>query len=367
MIRALTLGFNTPLIHEGGNPMSGKPVDTDQRETRIQTVCLLIICAVAIGVALYLLRSVMIPFVLAIFSALALRPLIALQRRYLRLPNALAMLTTFIIGLVALSLLGVLIAISLRQLSANADVYQQQINQLLDRLMIMAEGYGIDPVTVFDTIAGLPVRHVSGMVAHLTKGLFDLLSQGLLVLLFLFFLLLSGTPHPGPRRGVLGEIERRVQRYIVAKTVVAAVTGGMAGGLLTLLGVDLALVFGLFTFLLNFIPNIGSLIATLLPLPVVLVDPHSTLTTVVLAIGLPGLADLLIGSLIEPKVVGGSLNLHPAAVLISLIVWGMMWGMAGMCLAIPLTAVMQMCFERFEPTAPLADLLAGRLNRWQAD
>lgn len=342
-------------------------MDTEQRETRIQTVCLLIICAVAIGVALFLLRTVMIPFVLAIFSALGLSPLIAFQRRYLRLPNSVAILTTFIIGFVALSLLGGLIAISLRQLSANADIYQQQINQLLDQVMTLAEGYGVDPVTLFDAMAGLPARSVSGILANLTKGIFDILSQGLLVMLFLFFLLLGGTQKTGPRRGVLGEIESSVQRYIMAKIIVSAATGGIVGGILALLGVDLALVFGLFAFLLNFIPSIGSIIATLLPLPVVLVDPEHTLTTAILAIGLPGLAQFLLGSLIEPKVVGGSLNLHPATVLICLIVWGMIWGIVGMFLAIPLTAVMQIFFQRFEPTAPIADLLAGRLDRLQVD
>lgn len=342
-------------------------METEQREIRIQTVCLLIICAVAIGVALFMLRTVMVPFVLAIFSALGLSPLIAFQRRYLHLPNPVAILTTFIIGFVVLSLLGGLISISLRQLSDNADAYQQQINQLLDHVMSMAEGYGIDPVTLFDSMSSLPVKSVSGILANLTKGIFEILSRGLLVMLFLFFLLLGGTQKTGPSRGVLGEIEHRVQRYIMAKTIVSAATGGIVGGILAFLGVDLALVFGLFAFLLNFIPSIGSIIATLLPLPVVLVNPESTLTTVILAIALPGASQFLIGSLIEPKVVGGTLNLHPATVLISLIVWGMIWGIVGMFLAIPLTAVMQIFFERFEHTAPIAELLAGRLDRLQAD
>jgi len=342
-------------------------VDTEQREVRIQTVCLLIICAVAIGVTLFMLRTVMVPFVLAIFSALGLSPLIAFQRRYLRLPKSVAILTTFIFGFVILSLLGGLISISLRQLTDNANAYQQQINRLLDQVMMMAEGYGIDPVTVFDSMAGLPFKSVSGIIANLTKGIFDILSNGLLVMLYLFFLLLGGTQKAGPSRGVLGEIELRVQRYIMTKTVVSAATGGIVGGILAFLGVDLALVFGLLTFLLNYIPSIGSIIATLLPLPMVLVNPESTLTTIILAIGLPGLVQLLIGNLIEPKVVGGTLNLHPATILVSLIVWGMIWGIVGMFLAIPLTAVMQIFFERFEHTAPIAELLAGRLDRLQAD
>jgi AI-2 transport protein TqsA len=314
-----------------------------------------------------MLRTVMVPFVLAIFSALGLSPLIAFQRRYLHLPNPVAILTTFIIGFVVLSLLGGLISISLRQLTDNANAYQQQINRLLDQVMTMAEGYGIDPVTLFDSMSGLPVKSVSGIIANLTKGIFDLLSNGLLVMLFLFFLLLGGTKKTGPSRGVLGEIELRVQRYIMAKTVVSAATGGIVGGILAFLGVDLALVFGLFAFLLNFIPSIGSIIATLLPLPMVLVNPESTPTIVILAIALPAACQFLIGSMIEPKVVGGSLNLHPATVLISLIVWGMIWGIVGMFLAIPLTAVMQIFLERFEHTAPLAELLAGRLDRLQVD
>jgi AI-2 transport protein TqsA len=342
-------------------------VDPEQRETRIQTICLLIICAVAIGVTLFMLRTVMVPFVLAIFSALGLSPLISFQRRFLRLPNPVAILTTFIIGFVVLSLLGGLISISLRQLSDNAYAYQQQINQLLDQVMIIAEKYGVDPVTLFDSMAGLPFKSVSGIVANLTRGIFDILSNGLLVMLFLFFLLIGGTQKVGPSRGVLGEIEMRIQRYIMAKTVVSAATGGIVGGILAFLGVDLALVFGLFAFLLNFIPSIGSIIATLLPLPMVLVNPESTLSTVILAVALPGAAQFLIGSIIEPKVVGGSLNLHPATVLIALIVWGMIWGIVGMFLAIPLTAVMQIFFERFEHTAPIAELFAGRLDRLQVD
>ena len=342
-------------------------METDQRENRIQTACLLIISAVAIGVTLYMLRTVMVPFVLAIFSALGLGPLISFQRRYLYLPNPVAILTTFIIGLVVLSLLGGLITISLRQLSENADAYQQQINKLLDFVMAKAEKYGVDPVAIVKSMEGLPVKSVSGLLANLTKGIFDILSKGLLVLLFLFFLLLGSSPRAGPSRGVLAEIEHRVQRYIMAKTVVSAATGGVVGGILAFLGVDLALVFGLLAFLLNFIPSIGSIIATLLPLPMVLVNPASTPTTIALAIGLPGVSQFLIGSIIEPKVVGGTLNLHPATILISLIVWGMIWGIVGMFLAIPLTAVMQIFLARFEHTAPIAELLAGRLDRLQEE
>jgi AI-2 transport protein TqsA len=129
----------------------------------------------------------------------------------------------------------------------------------------------------------------------------------------------------------------------------------------------LALVFGLFAFLLNFIPSLGSHIDTLLPLPVVLVSPDSSLTTIVLTIGLPMLIQVIFGSFIEPKVMGGSLDLHPVTVILALIVWGMLWGIVGMLLAVPLTAVMKIFFERIEHTSLLAEILAGRLDRLQTD
>ncbi len=337
------------------------------REMRVQTVCLLIISAVAIGVALFTLRTVMVPFVLAIFSALGLGPLIQFQRRYLHLPNALAILTTFIIGFVILSMLGVLISISLRELSANAGVYEKQFQRLLDQVMTLAESYNVDKEMLFEAMSALPFKSFSGILANVTKAIVDITSQGFLVILFLFFLLLGGAKQTEPSRGVLAEIETRVQCYIMAKMVVSAATGGIVGGILAFLGIDLALVFGLFAFLLNFIPSIGSIIATLLPLPVVLVNPDNTLTTMILAIALPGVIQFLIGSVLEPKVVGGTLNLHPATILSALIVWGMIWGIIGMFLAIPLTAVMQIFFQRIEHTAPIAEILAGRLDRLQSD
>jgi len=125
------------------------------------------------------------------------------------------------------------------------------------------------------------------------------------------------------------------------------------------LGIPLALVFGLLSFVLNFIPNIGSAIACLLPLPIVLVSPGISSTAAVLAIVLPAGVQFSVGNVIEPKLMGKSLDLHPVAVLGALIFWGMLWGMPGMLMAAPITSVAKIMFERWEITQPLAALLAG--------
>ncbi len=342
-------------------------MDSDQRDVHIQTICLLILSAAVIAFALWWLRPVMIPFVLATFFAFGLSPLITFQTRYLWIPRPLATVATLIFGCVVLVFLGGVISTSVGQLAENTDVYQQKINQLLDKTMTLLEQMGFDPVKTFKSLSALPIEKVSSMLTGTTKAIVELLSQGSLVLVFLFFILLGGSTRTEPSGGVLGEIEVRIKRYLVAKAVVSAATGGLVGFVLAMLGVELALVFGLFAFLLNFIPSIGSLVATLLPLPVVLVSPQSTLTTIVLAITLPLVIQLIFGSFIEPKVMGGSLDLHPVTVLLALIVWGMIWGVMGMLLAVPMTSVMKIFFERIEHTAPLAELLAGRLDRLQRD
>ena len=121
--------------------------------------------------------------------------------------------------------------------------------------------------------------------------------------------------------------------------------------------------FGLLAFLLNFIPSFGSIIATLAPLPIILVNPDIQATAGVLAIVLPAAVQLTLGNFVEPKIMGESLDLHPVVILMSLVFWGMLWGIAGMFLSVPMTAVLQIFLERMEHTRPIADVMAGRLDR----
>ena len=83
--------------------------------------------------------------------------------------------------------------------------------------------------------------------------------------------------------------------------------------------------------------------------------------TAVLAIVLPGTIQIVIGNMLEPKILGESLDLHPATVLMSLIFWGMLWGIVGALLAVPMTAVLKILLERLEPARPFAEIMAGRL------
>ncbi len=332
----------------------------DPHAQRIQTICLLIISTVAVAAALYWLRPVLVPFVLAVFIAYGLLPLVEFQARHLRLPQFVAVTSTLVVGVLILGSLGLLISTSVSQLQANAAAYQQQIELLGAKVLALL------PAGTFraeeNPFAQLPLGNISGMLLHTTNAIVGLLSQGLLVLIFVLYLLLGGARHNGQAGGVWAEVEKQVEHYIVTKALISLATGVLVGLTLAVLGVDLALVFGLLAFLLNFIPSVGSIIATLLPVPVVVVSPDISTTTATLAILLPGLIQIVIGNIIEPKVMGEALDLHPIVILMTLIVWGMLWGVVGMLLATPMTAILKILFERLEPMAPVAQVLAGRLD-----
>ncbi len=338
-------------------------MDRAETDRRIQTVCLLLLSAVAAGSALYWLRPVMVPFVLALFIALGISPLVDLQARRLRLPRPVAVGTTLL--LVVVMAMGVLTVVSgaVSQLASNASTYQRQIEQLIGEVAgaLPLETFDITREELLARLGSIPVGAIGSVLLSTTNALLDLLSKSLLVGIFVIFLLIGSS---GSTRlsGVWAEIAGRIERYLAAKAALSATTGVLVGGTLGLLGIDLAMAFGLFAFLLNFIPSIGSLIATLLPLPVLIASPNVSFGVAVAAIAVPGVIQFTIGNLIEPKVMGDSLDLHPVVILVALIIWGMLWGIVGMLLATPMTAIMKILFERLELTRPLAELMAGRLQ-----
>ena len=127
---------------------------------------------------------------------------------------------------------------------------------------------------------------------------------------------------------VLGNIDDQVRQYLMTKTLISGGTGVLTSLILWILGVDFALLWGFMAFLLNFIPNIGSVIATLLPFSLSLLQFES-LTVPVLVLILLGTVQITMGNVVEPKVMAFSLNLSALVILVSLIFWGWLWASGG--------------------------------------
>lgn len=388
------------------------PVDRDQR---IQTTCLLILSGIALALSLYWLKGVMVPFVLAVFLSFALAPLIDLLIRKARFPRWAALVVTISFSLALMLFFGGLVTNAARNMAPNMELLENGVVELVDRAgavlklddlqASIAEWTRDEPEDLPATIAtsdtvppagedsqttGEPPavaigegpleqgdhgtsivatigRRVAPAIGSILNGVTTLLSNSILVLGFLMFLL-CGRQNFDIRENVttLGIVERQVRSYLLTKIIASLATGVLTAIALRMIGVPSAMLFGLLAFLLNFIPSIGSIIAALLPIPMALItfdlSTSSGVVSVILALAVPGSIQFLIGNVIEPKVMGDSLDLHPVVVMLSLMFWGTIWGPIGMLLAVPITAVIKLMLEKLEPTQPIARAMAGQLG-----
>lgn len=163
-----------------------------------------------------------------------------------------------------------------------------------------------------------------------------------------------------------GKINTAVQRYILAKTLLSLAMGLSVYIVLgPILHVKLAHLFGVITFVLNYIPNVGAVIAALVPLPVILLDPALSPTAQALAILIPLLIHIIIGDFIEPLVLAPVLNLHAVVVLLALGFWYVVWGVGGAILAVPITSVVVIMLN--ETRHPYARFIVTVVERFRVD
>lgn len=175
--------------------------------------------------------------------------------------------------------------------------------------------------------------------ASIFQGFFGQFS---LVMLFVIYLMTEIDPdksmmgHMGP---AAMEIEAMIGHYIGLKTMLSFVTGVAVAIILLGIHVKLAILFGIMSFVLNYIPNVGSAIAMFLPTPVVLLDSSLDNWQKVMAFIGPGSIQMYVGNVLEPTVFGASLNLTPLSILGALVMWGSIWGLPGAVLSVPMLGI----------------------------
>lgn len=313
---------------------------------------------VAFAAIIWLLEktsTVLIPFVFAIFLYYIVYPVVEYVEKKLKVQHFAAVLIGLGIFGVGWTLLGLMIASNIKSIFNSADVYQQQLNLFYGQTVVWLQSWGFDLEQGESTLRNVPFF---AWLSQFSGGLVNMVGQAALVGIFLLFLLAGKATH---QNSLLNEIQKQVTKYTVAKSLLSLIVGVLIGVIYAVLGVEMAALFGLVAFLTNFIPTFGALIATLLPVPIILLQ-HGVGTVLVLGIVLPILVQFLMGNVIEAKIFGDSLDLHPVVILLSLIFWGLVWGIVGMLLAVPLMAVLKIIFERVPSTKTFAHLLAGRLN-----
>ena len=332
--------------------------DLADEQARLITVSMIVVAAVASAFALAWTAPVMVPLVLAAFIYYLVSPIADLLESRLRFPRWASTLVTLLLVAGGLVLIGLLVTTSARGLAASADIYREKLMAWGGRLAAFLDGRGVDisQDALVQSVRDLPVSRMlqTGAGTALT-----LVTNGTLVLIFVIFLLL-GRNRELVKSRVFRQIDREIRRYLVVKFALSAVTGVLVGVILTLFGLELALVFGVLAFFLNFIPSVGSIVATLLPLPLALVQ-FDTAGPVIGIFALTLFVQFSIGNVLDPKLMGERLDLSPVTILAALVFWGLLWGIVGMLLAAPLTAILRIVLSEFQTTRAVSDLLAGRL------
>jgi AI-2 transport protein TqsA len=218
-----------------------------------------------------------------------------------------------------------------------------------------------------DYLVNLLQKSIGPAMQGIAQATLGVVSNGLLVLILMFFMMLGRVVSVKRSGGFTAQIEGGVKGYVILKTLISAVTGLAQGMVLALLGVEFAVVFGLLGFLFNFIPNIGPFLATLAPIPLVLVQDGIPVWVAVLAIGLPGLIHFTSGVL-ETRFMGERFDVHPVVVMLGLMYFGLVWGIVGAFLSTPILAVVRILCAKSEAMYPVALVLAGKLDEvWTHD
>ncbi|PIE54350.1 MAG: AI-2E family transporter [Dethiosulfovibrio peptidovorans] len=323
------------------------------KNVNIVVACVFILTLVAVGSVLKATQSVILPFVIAWLLSYIFSPVVrAMARR--RIPMVISM------ALVLAVLLGVcfLVAVFMNtRIVAFASAYPKYYDQLIALTKSFTNSKYLPP-DFWDSINW--GESVGRYLLSLSGSLVSLLSKLVLVVVFLVFMLL-GTPYvefkikkafsidSGARvLLILKAVSAQIGRYLTLQFLISMVTGLFVWLSLSYLKVDFAATWGVLAFALNFIPTIGSIMASVPPILLALVQYYpNTFPAVGAAVALLFI-QMIIGNVVTPKIMGDTLDLSPVVILISLFFWGWLWGVVGALLSVPIAAIIKIICENVE-------------------
>lgn len=318
----------------------------------------------AIGYFLSSWRGVLIPVAIALIVWFLISATASRLNKAIGLPQWLAQLVVTVLLVLISYGIGRIIYSQFLAIQSQASNYQEKLGNVITRI---GNQYGFEVKDVTGLFAEVNFVSFVSSIASTATGV---VATSFLVLLYV--LLLSFEQHLFPQKmramfgmgearkaadSTLHQIQEKIQRYVVVKTSISCLTGFLSCMIMLFAGVEHAIFWSFLIFLLNYIPNIGSVIAVFLPVIMTLIETESPGTALGLAIALTAVQQVL-GSLVEPRLMGSSLNISPFVVLVSLTVWGSMWGLTGMFLCVPLTVVAMIVMAEFPNTRPIALMLS---------
>jgi AI-2 transport protein TqsA len=337
----------------------------------VVTVTLPLIALMAAWYLLQILTPLVRPLFVAVFLAYVLMPYHGRLRRHIGAPASIGVLVT-VTALVLFTLAVAVYASALGltedrpRLEARAAELSHRLEDFFSRAAPWAEETSTDGQSSKSKLA----EHVTRVTAPLLSIAADALLEACVVALYLLFLLLEGSRFPDrvrraypPERAaeildIAGQVSAAIISYLRAKVKSSFVIALPVGIVLWAVGVKFALLWAILTFLCNFIPYIGSVIAYTLPVGFAFLYFGVRWEPITAAILLL-LIHVASASVVEPLIIGNAVGVSPLVILASLSLWGLLWGLPGMFLAVPLTVVTIIVMDHFDTTRPISRLLKG--------
>lgn len=327
------------------------------------TLLVSIASVIVIAAALREASGVLIPFMMALLLAVVSSPPLAwLERK--RVPEPVAATIILLANIAVFGAGAIVVASSASDFGDAVPKYRARLGELAQSAIIWLAMHRIHvPQNALSQL--ISPGNVLSVGADMVQKLASLVSDMLIVLLILGFMLFESRDFSRKMRVLMGqdggipsrfgEITSDVQKYLFIKTMVSLAMGVVLGVFVGVLGVDFAVLWGLVSFLLNYVPNVGGFIAAIPPVTLALIT-HGPGRAFVVAAGFV-VVHMVIGNIIEPAWMGRRLGLSATVVFLSLLFWGFIWGPGGMFLSVPLTMVARILLEGSEKTRWMAVML----------
>ncbi|MCU7842274.1 MAG: AI-2E family transporter [Candidatus Thiodiazotropha sp. (ex Monitilora ramsayi)] len=310
--------------------------------------------------------ALLVPFLLSLFIAvIAAPPLFYLKDR--GVPSGLAMLAVIAMIIILGMLIGWMIGGSLNDFTKNLPLYQERLTAQSGRVIQWLQGQGVqleqEAVRAFFN----PGKAMA-MAGQVISGLGNVLTQALLILITVIFILVEATAFQSKIQAISSDpdaslarvkaITESIKRYMMIKTSTSLLTGVLVTTWLWILGVDYPVLWGVLAFLFNYVPNIGSIIAAV-PAVLLAIVQIGLSTALWTAVGYL-IVNNLVGNAIEPRFMGKGLGLSPLVVFVSLVFWGWVLGPVGMFLSVPLTMTLKIFLDGYESSRHIGHLLGTK-------
>lgn len=329
-----------------------------------------VITAAAVVVIIYGMQAakvLLVPFLLAVFFAMiSVRPMLLLQRK--GVPSVLAALLIVLALMLMLIVVGTIVGTSIAEFTAALPGYQARLDAILEGLLRIAARYVGDDRSIESLGDIVDPGWAMGLAATLLNAIRDVLTNAFLIMFTMVFILLEASGFEVKVRAAFGrssdtisgarEFITNLGRYLGIKTTISLATGIAAGLATRWIGLDFPLLWGMFAFLLNYVPTIGSIIAAVPAMLMALVqlgfgDAAAT--------GIAFLAiNLVFGNFLEPRLMGYGVGLSPLIVFIGLVFWGWVFGPVGMLLSVPLTMTLKMALVNDTRTRWIAIMIGSQ-------